>query len=130
MSWSEVIIGTLVAILVLFAIVSMMYLLVKYIRPKPPTYTREYFAFHAFIACSAITTSVIGLLIGGQSFFKFIAVVSYHLLGINAEQYEPGFSDKSLAVVTSIALMYLAYKLHDSWRGQSARKSIRRNSLA
>lgn len=107
----EIILVTLLAVsLVLLAVVLIYF---KYFR----IYTREKFAFRVFLLVASLIASLIFLIISGGGTATQILSFFAKLIGIQSVDFQPTLSDKLLAVVLILALIYLAVKLHRNWPG-------------
>src|SRR5580704_6313751 len=112
MTITEIVLLTLLAVSIILLVVVFFYY--RFCRQ----YTRERFAFRVFLLIASLSSSLIVLLLSGKNTFDGTVSILARSLGTGGVAFEPSYSDKILAVILIIALMYFALKLHRNWPGE------------
>src|SRR5438034_5932466 len=112
MSISEIVLFCLLVLSLLLLGGTLLYY--RYAR----NFTRERFAFRVFLLISSLSATLIFVIVSSKTTFAVTLGLVAKLFGIGPVEFEPSFSDKCLAVIVILALIYLAIKLHRNWPGE------------
>jgi hypothetical protein len=80
-------------------------------------YTREKFAFQVFLLIGSLSGSVIFILLSPKASLGLLISAIASIFGASVDDVEPSLSDKVLAIVVLLSLIFLAIKLHKNWPG-------------
>lgn len=92
-------------------------------------YTRERFAFLTFLTIASLALTFVSVLIAGGDIIQLLVSIIYDLIGQSPPIVSPTWSDKILALIAIISLMYLAVTLHKNWKGQISTDEYERSLI-
>jgi len=81
-------------------------------------YTRERFAFCAFLAITSLAVTFVTVMIAGGDMAQLVVALVYDALDREPPAVQASLSDKVLALIAIFGLMFCAIFLHKNWRGE------------